>query len=62
MRDIPPDRSTERFDAALCGSTVWRQRDESMANYVARRRGESSELEDGADATVSEDIQAAFVL
>ena len=62
VQDIAPVRSNVVFDKALCGQTVWRGRNESMANYVARRRKEVAELKDDPDTIViSEGIQAAFV-
>ncbi|CAK0901419.1 unnamed protein product, partial [Prorocentrum cordatum] len=36
VQDIAPVRSTEIFDKALYGSSVWRDRNESMANYDRR--------------------------
>ncbi|CAK0850569.1 unnamed protein product, partial [Prorocentrum cordatum] len=63
VQDIAPVRSTEIFDKALYGSSVWRDRNESMANYVTRRRKEFAELQEvSATTTISEDIQAALIL
>ncbi|CAK0854593.1 unnamed protein product [Prorocentrum cordatum] len=63
VQDIAPVRSTEIFDKALYGSSVWRDRNESMANYVTRRRKEFAELQEvSASTTISEDIQAALIL
>ncbi|CAK0814360.1 unnamed protein product, partial [Prorocentrum cordatum] len=63
VQDIAPVRSTEIFDKALYGSSVWRDRNESMANNVTRRRKEFAELQEvSASTTISEDIQAALIL
>ena len=63
VQDIAPVRSTEIFDRALYGGTVWRDRNESMSNYVTRRRKEFQELKEiGTETQISEDIQAALIL
>ena len=62
VQDIASVRSNEIFDKALCGQTVWRGRNESMANFVARRRKEVAELKDDPDTIVIfEGIQSALV-
>ncbi|CAK0887813.1 unnamed protein product [Prorocentrum cordatum] len=61
--DLYHGRTGEKSKQALCGSSVWRDRNESMANYVTRRRKEFAELQEvSATTTISEDIQAALIL
>ena len=63
VQDIAPVRSTEIFGAAVHGTTVWRGRNESMANYATRCRKDLTDLKEVSDAhTVSADIPVALIL
>ncbi|CAK0817420.1 unnamed protein product [Prorocentrum cordatum] len=61
VQDIAPVRSTEIIDKALYGSSVWRDRNESMAIYVTRRRKEFAELQEVSATTTISEEQAAVL-
>merc|ERR1712194_33735 len=63
LQQEKPVREAETFDMVLYDKTVWRQRGESMATYIIRRRREFDKLKELSDKTaISEDIKCHLLL